>query len=144
MKLLPLSPPSLPQPHHSQGLGEPRRFGHRVETTAVQHTWMPWVCLFNGSEPSSHFFSFLVVLHLFQLFSWAHIAMRAPSSSERLEKPLGAENGLLERAGSALPTQRGRERVAGLHSSAIQHPLGSAAELVTDDNLFLASVPGKL
>lgn len=70
--------------------------------------------------------------------------MRAPSSSQRLEKPPGAENGLLERTRSALPMQQGRERVAGLHSSPIQHPLGSAAELVTDDNLFLALVPSKL
>lgn len=143
-KLLPLSPPSLPQPHHSQGLGEPRRFGHGVETTEAQHAWMPWVCFFNGSEPFSHFFSFLVVLHLIQFLSWAHIAMRAPLSSQRLERPPGAENGLLERTRSALPMQQGRGRVAGLHSSPIQHPLGSAAELVTDDNLFLALVPSKL
>lgn len=37
-----------------------------------------------------------------------------------------------------------RERVAGLHSSPIQHPLSSTTELVTDDNLLLASIPSKL
>jgi len=69
VKLLPLSPPSLPQPHHNQGLGEPRLFGHGDETTQVQHTWMPQVCLFHGSEPSSHSSSFPVALCLLSFFS---------------------------------------------------------------------------
>lgn len=144
VKLLPLSPPSLPQPHHGQGLGEPRLFGHGVETTQAQHAWMPRVCLFSGSEPSSHSSSLPVVLCLLSFFSWAQIILGAPSSCETLEKPWGAENGLLERAGNALPMQRDRERVAGLDSSPVQHPLSRAAELVTDDNLLLALVPSKL
>lgn len=129
-----LSPPSIHQPHHSQGLGEPRLFLYRVETTQVQHVWMPWVCLFSGSEHSSPSSSFLVVLCSSHFF----LGPDCNGSSFFLQK-----SG--EMPGSRKwPFRVNREQAAGLQSSSIQHPFGSTAELVTDDNLLLALVPSKL
>lgn len=93
VKLFPLSPPSLPHPQHSQGLGYSRLFGHRIETTQVQPAWMPLPCLLSDSERSSHSSFFPVILCLLSFFPHAQITVGAPSFSESLENTPGAAFG---------------------------------------------------
>lgn len=103
VKLLPLPPPSLPQPHHGQSLGEPRLFGQGVETTQVQHAWMPPVCLFSGSEPSSHSSSFPVVLCFLSFFPGPRLQWECLPPPEGWRTPQGQKMAFWRGQGAPSP-----------------------------------------